>query len=103
VVVNYGPSGTFTGKAQVTFLFQSVLPQVFAWSFHTPLNPVITVASPTTASGDWYVHALGVYKTAYQAGPQPVYGRYHDTYVRTAQGWKFRTITLTIDTPPTGP
>lgn len=64
MVVNYGPSGTFTGKAQVTFLFQSMLPQVFAWSFHTPLNPVITGASPTPASGDWYVHALGVYKTA---------------------------------------
>lgn len=103
IVVNYGPSGTYTGKAAVANFFQNILPLAVAWGFHMPLNPVINLTSSRTATGEWYVHALGVYKSAYGAGPQPVYGRYQDTYVKTRNGWQFKTITLTIDTPPTGP
>ena len=103
IVVDYGPSGVYTGKTAVANFFQNILPQAVAWGFHMPLNPIINVTSPKAATGDWYVHALGVYKSAYAAGPLPVFGRYHDTYVRTSDGWRFKTITLTLDTPPTGP
>jgi hypothetical protein len=100
IVVDYGPSGVYSGKAAVANFFQNILPQAVAWGFHMPQNPVIEVTNNTTATGEWYVHAYGVYNGAFAAGPVPVFGRYHDTYVKTAKGWLFKTITLTIDTPP---
>lgn len=103
IVADYGAAGTYTGKAQVTNYFRNVVPLQVAWGFHMALNPVIRVTGATTATGAWYVYALGVYKSAYAAGPQPVYGRYEETYVRTFTGWKIKTLTLYVDTPPTGP
>ncbi len=103
IVVDYGPSGIYTGKAAVANFFQNILPQAIAWGFHMPQNPVIEITGNRTATGDWYVHALGVYKSAYAAGPQPVYGRYHDTYSKSQGEWKFKTIQLIVDMPPTGP
>lgn len=102
VVVVYDTAGTFTGKAAVQNFFQNLLPLSIAWSFHLPLQPLIEITGPDTATGRWYVLAYGVYKP-YYGPPVTVYGRYREEYVRTASGWKIKRLDLKLDFPPTGP
>jgi hypothetical protein len=100
VVVDYGTIGSCRGKEQVRRLYEETLCSMLAWNFHVASNPIPERTGETTATGRWYVYAHGVYRAALAAGPQPVWGRYHERYERTAAGWKIRELQLIVDTPP---
>lgn len=107
VVVDYGAvGGAGCGKAEVRRLVQERLCAALVWSFHVASNPVLERTGEDTATGCWYVQAYGVFRATPAAGPQPVWGRYHERYERTAAGWKIRELVLTLETPtptPTAP
>lgn len=102
ICVDYGPFGRFRGKAAIKTLFQVTVPTITAWNFHVASAPLIRV-NGTNASGTWQVIANAVYKFDYAGGVQSAFARYQDVYSKTASGWKFRTIIVLFETPPTGP
>lgn len=104
VVVDYGAvGGAGRGREQVRRLYQERLCAALAWSFHVASNPILERTGEDTATGCWYVQAYGVFRAAPAAGPQPVWGRYHERYERTATGWKIRELVLTLESPPKAP
>lgn len=104
VVVDYGAAGgAGRGKEQVRRLYLEQLCAALAWSFHVASNPILERTGEDTATGCWYVQAYGVFRAALAAGPQPVWGRYHERYERTATGWKIRELVLTLESPPKAP
>lgn len=101
ICIDYGPFGRYRGKRAIKDYYTITNPTVSAWSFHYALHPLLTVNS-YQATGIWRVMAHGVFKSDYSQ-VITVYGTYNDAYVKTPSGWKFRTILLAFDTPPTGP
>ena len=63
-------------------------------SAHQVFNPVITVDGDQ-AEGDW--RFLMMYTTADEQAFVRIIGTYHETYVRTAEGWKFETLEVTVE------
>lgn len=69
-------------------------------SSHSVANPIIRIDGDT-ASGQWN----GIFYSCSAAGTQIGFGTYHEQYVRTADGWRFRQLRLTMTgagpaTPP---
>ena len=66
---------------------------------HQVHTPEIAFESADRAAGVWAMQD----RVVWQAGKSPVpgvasitgYGQYHETYVKTAEGWKFAAIRLT--------
>lgn len=102
ICVDYGPFGRFRGKTEIKALFQVTVPTITAWNFHVASAPIIKV-NGANASGTWQVIANAVYKFDYAGGVQSAFARYQDAYSKTASGWKFRTIIVLFEAPPTGP
>lgn len=102
ICVDYGPFGRFRGKTAIKTLFQVTVPTLTAWNFHVASAPIIKV-NGTNGSGTWQVIANAVYKFDYAGGVQSAFARYQDAYSKTASGWKFRTIIVLFEAPPTGP
>lgn len=63
-------------------------------SAHQVFNPVIEVDGDR-ATGDW--RFLMMYTTADEKAFVRIIGTYHETYVRTADGWKFQSLEVTIE------
>lgn len=101
VVLDYGAAGVHSGHEAVRRFYCETLTAALAWSFHSASNPVLTATDATHATGDWYVHAFGIYRAALAAGPQPVWGRYREEYVKTAAGWRIHRLKLLLEVLPT--
>lgn len=97
-IADYGALGRFVGRAQIINGFEKVLPLVASWSQHYMLNPLLEV-SGDYAQGSWYFHVAAALKAAPGAVTN-MYGSYRDTYVKTADGWKFSSLVVSYAEPP---
>lgn len=69
--------------------------QRIPWALHFTLNPLIDLAADgETATGSWYLWQPCVRETRAGAVPSWLAGTYADTYRRTADGWRFETVTV---------
>ena len=85
--------GITRGAAQIAAMVRTVVGPVV--TVHHGHMPEIEITSPTTARGVWAMED----KLRWPEG-SPVrtihgYGHYHETYERTDDGWRIKTITLT--------
>jgi hypothetical protein len=99
-VGDYGPFGRFQGREQIVHAFENVLPGAVSWSRHYVTNPAIEV-SGNQATGGWYFLVHAVPKGAPPGSPTVTFfGVYEDTYVKTAQGWRFSSLIARFIDPP---
>jgi len=75
------------GLAAAMAHFGDVMPEHVEWMWHAFHNPVITVTGDT-ARAEWLLSAYSRPKTDPDAPPLATVGRYLDTYLRTARGWR---------------
>jgi hypothetical protein len=97
---DYGFFGRFQGRAELVRAFESVLPAGMRWSRHYMANPAIEVDGGR-ARGSWYFLVSAVQKDAPPGPPTSFYGTYEDTYVKTESGWKFSSVIVHFELPPT--
>jgi ketosteroid isomerase-like protein len=102
ICVDYGVYGRYRGKAAVRAFFGSSIRTLVAWSLHFAHDAVILTGG-TNASAMWHFEARAVFKDSYAAGPITFFGHYEDQFVKTATGWKIRSLITLFETPPTGP
>jgi hypothetical protein len=57
--------------------------------------PEITITSPTTATGIWAMEDKLRWPEGSPIKSMHGYGHYHETYVKTADGWRIQSLTLT--------
>jgi hypothetical protein len=55
----------------------------------------IDLTSPTTATGVWAMEDLLRWPAGGPLASMHGWGHYHETYVKTADGWRIQTLTLT--------
>ena len=85
-----GPMGFAETRAGIREFFEGVSGLV-GFVVHGISNPLITVDGDS-ATGRWYLHQPMTFK---QSGAcYWLCAQYFDDYVRTADGWKFRRLTL---------
>lgn len=85
-----GIIGSAQGRAELKVLFASFADRHFA--FHYVASPSITV-SGDEATGRWHLIALMIDR---EEGQLLLGGIYDDEFVRTPEGWRFKTSKLTI-------
>lgn len=87
-----GPFGRHQGRAAIHAFFTGVS-KVISFVDHYATNPLIDVDGDR-ATGRWDLWAPIVKE------PEPmaawIMGKYHDEYVRTGEGWRFRSLTLAV-------
>jgi len=84
------PTGSAkVGRAAIKEHFDNV--QLFPFSYHLLGNPIIEVDGDT-ARGQWHVVVAFTHS---EAGKMWVAGYYDDEFVRTADGWRFRSLVCT--------
>ena len=68
-----------------------------AATIHHGHMPEITIISSNNASGIWALHDVLFWKTPNKHGWSSLHGagHYHETYERTALGWRIKTLSLT--------
>ena len=91
-VWNGGPFGVATGQAAIRELF-SKAPSQIRFAVHMVVNPIIDVTGDT-AVGRWYLWQ----PTVMRQGDQALWlaAKYTDQYVRTAEGWRFKHLSLDV-------
>jgi SnoaL-like domain len=87
-----GSGITRGGQAIADFVRGSVDPVTTVHHGHTP---EITLTSPTTATGIWAMEDKLRWPDGAPIRTLHGYGHYHETYTRTAAGWRIQTTTLT--------
>jgi hypothetical protein len=95
---DFGQFGQYDGRDGIATFFQTVLPTVTAWTRHYMHNPILQLDGDR-ATGRWYAVAESLMRAALEAGPQTLYVRYEDTYVKTEHGWRLQTVIVHFDTP----
>lgn len=96
---DYGPFGTFVGRDQLIHAFENVLPAVASWSRHYVTNPAIEVHG-NEAKGNWYFLVYSVLRAAPPGPPTNLFGTYEGGYVKTAAGWRIRSLVTRFVEPP---
>lgn len=86
------PFGTFTGRAEIAAMPTAPPPMA---SHHLAANVHVTVDGDT-ATARWNVIATHIFDGADPNGNAQAGGRYDATLRRTADGWRFSAVTLTI-------
>lgn len=81
--------GVYNGLDEIENLFGNILPSANAWMWHNFSSPIIEIDGDV-AKGRWTLLAMNVAKGDEGSQPTYTYGRYTDTYARTADGWKFK-------------
>jgi SnoaL-like domain len=99
-ILDLGPFGRYTGRAQLLNAFETILPAGTAWSTHYIVSPIINV-SGSTATGDWYFLIQMVPKSPAHAPVVAVYGSYQDTYEKVGGDWKIKQTLTSYAFPPT--
>lgn len=85
--------GTTRGGAQIAAMVRTVVGPVV--TVHHGHMPEIEITSPTTASGVWAMEDKLRWPEGSPVRTMHGYGHYHETYERTEDGWRIKTITLT--------
>jgi hypothetical protein len=83
-----GPKLRGEGREGIRDFFKAA--QNISFAFHRISNPIIEI-SDDTATGNWHVLVALT-----QPGGKPVWiaGIYNDDFVRTPEGWKFKTLSF---------
>ena len=63
-----------------------------ATTVHQGHMPEIELTSETTATGIWALHDIVIFPNGMRLDG---FGHYHETYEKTADGWRIKTSTLT--------
>ena len=87
-----GAFGHAEGRAAIRTFF-AASPSVVKFAVHQVANPIIEVDGDT-ATGRWYLWQPMVMQKNDQA--LWLAAKYKDQYVRTAEGWRFKHLALTI-------
>lgn len=91
---DFGDFGRFEGQEGLLLFFRDVVPGILSYSAHMVHNPVIAVEGDS-ARGEWVFEVPSTLRANDMAGW--LQGRYVEEYVRTAQGWRFKSITAVFD------
>jgi hypothetical protein len=83
LVIGAGPIAAFIRAAVETLV-----------TVHHGHMPEITLTSPTTASGLWAMEDVLRWPEGTPLKTLHGYGHYHETYTRTAQGWRIQSSRL---------
>ena len=94
---DYGPFGSFTGRAEIVRAFAEVLPGAATWSRHHVTNPIITVDG-REATASFYFILAAVMRGA--PGPATLWGGYEDRLVKADDGWRFSQLIVRFAEPP---
>ena len=86
-------SGITRGAAEIASMVCNVVGAVV--TVHHGHMPEIEITSPTTARGVWAMEDKLRWPEGSSVRTMHGYGHYHETYERTEQGWRIKTITLT--------
>jgi hypothetical protein len=86
-------SGVISGREAYMPFIRDVLDGVT--TVHHGHMPEITITSPTTASGIWAMEDKLWWPEGSPISHLHGYGHYHETYERTAEGWRIKTCRLT--------
>jgi len=85
--------GITRGAAQIAAMVRTVVGPVV--TVHHGHMPEIEITSPTTARGVWAMEDKLRWPEGSPVRTMHGYGHYHETYERTEDGWRIKTITLT--------
>ena len=85
--------GITRGAAQIAAMVRTVVGPVV--TVHHGHMPEIDITSPTTASAVWAMEDKLRWPEGSSVRAMHGYGHYHETYERTDEGWRIKTITLT--------
>jgi hypothetical protein len=85
--------GITRGAAQIAAMVRAVVGPVV--TVHHGHMSEIDITSPTTASGVWAMEDKLRWPEGSPVRTMHGYGHYHETYERTDDGWRIKTITLT--------
>jgi hypothetical protein len=85
-----GAFGKCVGREAIREFFRGA-PKVLSLAAHQVMNPIIDVAGDR-ATGEWKLLQPCTQET--KPGPRAMWlaATYHDEYVRTASGWKFKSL-----------
>lgn len=86
-------SGVISGREAYMPFIRDVLDGVT--TVHHGHMPEITITSPTTATGIWAMEDKLWWPEGSPISHLHGYGHYHETYERTADGWRIKTCRLT--------
>ena len=101
-ILDLGPFGRYTGRAELLNAFQHILPAGTAWSTHYIVSPIIQIDHHgDDATGDWYFLIQMVAKTPAHSPVVAIYGGYQDTYKKVGGQWKIKQSLSSFFTPPT--
>ena len=93
--------GVTRGSAEIAAMVRNVVGAVV--TVHHGHMPEIELTSATTARGVWAMEDKLRWPEGSPVRTMHGYGHYHETYERTEDGWRIKTITLTrlrVDTEP---
>lgn len=62
------------------------------WGVVRCFTPMITITGPDTATGIWGMEDVHIYPGEGPRVGHHGYGQYHEDYVRTEDGWRFKRI-----------
>ena len=85
--------GITRGAAQIAAMVRAVVGPVV--TVHHGHMPEIDITSPRTASAVWAMEDKLRWPEGSSVRAMHGYGHYHETYERTDEGWRIKTITLT--------
>jgi hypothetical protein len=84
------PTSVFTSADEFLAFVVPILDVVL--TVHQGHMPEIDITSPTTATGIWALEDLLRYP---DGDEMRGYGHYHETYVKTSNGWRIKSSSLT--------
>ena len=97
-VLELGPFGSFSGRAELINAFENILPQGTRWSTHYMANPDIHVDGDQ-ATANWY-YLIQSLPAGEGASLTQFFGAYDDEYVKTESGWKIKRTVTSFFVPP---
>lgn len=93
------PSGekVYTPRSEFHAMHKKSLQDPKVWGVVRCFTPIITITGPDTASGIWAMEDVHIYPGSDPHVGHHGYGHYHENYVRTADGWRFKRIKVTYN------
>jgi hypothetical protein len=67
------------------------------WGVVRCFTPMIEITGPDTATGIWGMEDVHIYPGTKPPVGHHGYGHYHEDYVRTPEGWRFKRIKVVYD------
>ena len=87
----------YTPRSEFYKMHKASLQDPKVWGVVRCFTPIITITGPETASGNWAMEDVHIYPGTDPHVGHHGYGHYHEDYVRTADGWKFKRIKVTYN------